>query len=205
MTGAPPTIAGICNRALGHVEHNKRIADLTDGTDEADEAGLHWDAARRQVLSQVNWHFALELQDLTSALSGEISADARPYVYQLGPEVLKVVSLVDVDLQDYIVMNQRNHLHTCHGPPLKIMARIDIADPARFEPEFVTALEMLLAAKFAPRFSRSQNRAEIWYKRYDKYIEEFMASEAAEGGDVSWDQGDVTLWRDLVTSTTGIY
>lgn len=198
MPGDRPAAVEICNRALGLIEHNVRFADFTDGTQEAEEAALHYDEARRFVLAKVRWHFAKSYIELAAKQAGEKAPAKTPNVYQLPPEVIAVRALPDDRTARWHVGHAENKLYTDCGPPLLIEATIDVEDASRFEPDFVAALELYLASRFASRFSRSQNRAQILSKRFDEAIREAAENDAQEGGDEPWDGRLEPDWRTAV-------
>lgn len=203
MTGVPPTIAAICNAALLHVEHTRMIEGLGDGTPEAEELVRHWDAARRYVLTRVRWHSATRFTRLDGRLEGELAPARLPNVYQLPGDTLKVVRLPDVARQIWRVAGRQNLLFTVYEPPLLIEEIFDLTDAGRFDPELVEALALYLAFRIAPRFSRSQNRAEILLERFNAIVEEAGFSEGVEGGDTHIDPYSVTDWVEAASAPFG--
>jgi hypothetical protein len=201
MPAHPATVA-ICNRALGLIEHNVRFSDFEDGSDEAEEAKLHYDAARRLVLSRIPWHFATDFVLLSATLDASSAGNApaaMPNVFLLPPGVIKLRRLPDApEGARWRVVKGDNRLYTDQGPPLLIEATFDAQDPMQFEPDFVAALEALLAAKFAPRFSRSQNRTEVWLRRFEELMAEAAGSDAQEGEAPPWDGRLEPDWRGVV-------
>lgn len=155
MPGDRPAAVEICNRALGLIEHNVRFADFTDGSPEAEEAALHYTEARRFVLGKVRWHFATRFIELDGVIDGAPAPDRLSQVYQLPPEVISVRALPDERGRRWRVAAEENRLYADCGPPLLIEATIDVEDASRFEPDFVNALELYLAARFAPRLWRA--------------------------------------------------
>lgn len=203
MPGVPPTIATICNAALAHAEHTRRIRGLDDGTPEADECRAHFDAARRYVLAQVAWHSATRFSRLATALSGEAAPEALPVVYQLPADTLKVVRLPDAPRQSWRVLSKRNRLYTIYEPPILIEDVFDLEDAGRFDPELVHALELYLAFRLAPRYSRSQNRADILLARFGDAIEAAGGTEGVEGGDTHADPYSLTDWVEAAGAAPG--
>lgn len=193
---APFTAAGICSRAFHLAEHAIEIDSLDQDTAEADLAKLHFDACRRQVLQAAIWHFAVEFIEIESTLSDRIAPDDMPFAYQLPPEVLRVNKVLNERTQKWRIAGRTNVLFCPYEAPIRIDANLDIDEPARFEPDFVAALELLLASRFAARFGKSANRRQVLRADYRELIEEAGQREGYEGGDAYWDSAAAHDWRD---------
>lgn len=195
----PPSEAGICNAALGHVEHTYRIDSLNDGSPEAESCRTHFDKVRRQILRDITYSFATEFLRLSSTKDDVTTPESLPYVYQMEPGVLKVLSIEDVERQIWRMAGKTNRLHTIYEPPIIVQAVIDIEEIARFEPDAVSDFELLLAVHLAPRWSKSQNRAKILWDRYTERVKMAAGNEGSEGGDALQDRAAEIDWRDHFT------
>lgn len=196
MPAAPETAAGICSRAFHLAEHAIGIDSLDQDTTEAQLAKLHFDACRRQVLQAAIWHFAVEFIEIGSAISDRITPDNLPFAYQLPRNVLRVNKVLNERTQKWRIAGETNVLFCPYEAPIRLDVNLDITAPARFEPDFVAALELLLASRFAARFGKSANRRKILRDDYKELVGDGEQREGYEGGDAFWDGTARHDWRD---------
>ena len=195
MTALANSEASICTAALLLCEQDQGIESLDDATTEARRCRAVYDIARRHVLADGRWNFSRRF----AVVEGDLGIAVRPlqfdHVYQLPADCLKVIRLPDEPKTSWQVLDANNRLYTSADDPLTIEYVADVEDPARFDAGFVSALHYYLASLLAPSFTNSSNRREMLLRTYRQFIEDLKASDAAEGGNVFWDDAAQTDWR----------
>lgn len=187
--GAPSSFSAvsICSRAYDAIEH-RGFEDFADGSDEGAFAARHWDAARRHVLAAVPWAFATAYGRADAALAGQAAPAETPFVVGLAPDCLFFRGLTDIVGAQARPFGDRL-LRTDAVPPFVYEYTADVTEMHRWTPGAVEALVLYLAHLFAPKWTRSQNRAEILFQRFEQQLAEAAATDAR--------QGDLADHRDM--------
>lgn len=201
----------MCNAALSLIEHTRPLTSLSDGSEEADACALHYYTARRHVLGDVQWHFAQEPIELASVLRDEAGLHRLPYVYQLGTDVLSVISFDGEPRARWRVMGKRNRLYASVPPPATVIAKLDVTDLRRWEASAVNLLKYQLASLLAGHYSRSQNRRQLMLDSYYGFVEEARIANALENSTdpaydtdhVDWTEAARVPWAQVGTGLRG--
>lgn len=170
---------GICCRAYDAIEH-RPFVEFADGSEEGAFAARHWDASRRYVLAAAPWSFATAYGSAFGSIDVPAPA-ATPYVVDLAPDCLFFRGIDDVGRPYAAVPFGDRRLRTDVEPPFVYEYTEDVTEPFRFAPAFVEALTLYLAALFAPKWTRSQNRAEILFDRYRAMLDDACVTDARQG------------------------
>jgi hypothetical protein len=167
----------ICQRALALAEARNRFTSLEDGSDEAREARLRYDIARRTVLEAIDWRFARR------RLPGvAVVADATPYgfpkAWATPPDCIRIRGVWDGPC---LLRHVREEVvFTEDLPAVQIVFTADRFNPALFPPVFTRAVQFALAAEFAMIYARSINRADAMAEELRRTMIEAERIEAAE-------------------------
>lgn len=168
----------ICSRAYDVLEH-RPFDDFGDGSEEANLAARHWDAARRFVLAAVPWQFATAYARAEGAIVA-VAPAATPYVVQLDPACI-AFRAIDIEQDHIAVPFGDRRLRTDVAPPFTYEFTEDVAEPFRISPGCVEALVLYLAHLFAPKFSRDPRAAVVLLQRYEAMLDTAAAAEARNG------------------------
>lgn len=156
-------VVDICNQALGRVGHTQLIAALEDSTNEAQQAALHFETRRDEVLVAYPWPFATRRAVLAQVLDGAGEPLARTdwgYVYALPADCFHVQGLVLPGDRNPPVANRypfRIEAGEADGTSVLLtdLKDAELVYTARravataWPPDFVDALTWRLAVEFA--------------------------------------------------------
>lgn len=168
----------LCNRAFAAIEH-RGFEDFADGTQEGQDAALHWDAARRFVLAAAPWNFATAFGRADGAIDAPAPA-ATPFVVALAPDCL-FFRRIDIEADHRAAPFGDRLLRTDVEPPFVYEYTADVADPFAFAPGFAEALIFYVAHLLAPVYSRAQGRARQMFERYQYALADAAATDARQG------------------------
>lgn len=144
------SVVYICNLALSHIRAGS-ITSLDEASAEARACKLHYDQARRVLLSSHAWMWARKREAMASLTNTREAAWA--YAYRRPSDCLKFLGVQD----DYLAKSDPNPtLHEIEGttiyshltPGIAVYVA-DESDPTRFPPLFIDALAAALAARLA--------------------------------------------------------
>lgn len=191
----------ICRRALGLAECGNRFTSLEDGSAEAVDARLRYDARRRSVLEGLDWGFARR-RVAGTRVSAPACPPGLPAAWSLPPHCLRIRGVWDATC---LIRHQREEfVFTDDVPAVQIVFTVDQQNPVLFPPIFAQALEFLLASEFAMVFARSVNRADVMLSNFRSTMQEADALEAAERSDTGdayasggWVDAIVAPWMSL--------
>ena len=157
----------ICNMALSYVGARSSIEQLTDPTTEAQQCALWYDTARREVLDQEAWDFAMRRVALSAHSSPPPSQWRHRYAY---PEDCILFLRIEHANDEY---EPRFEMDTVAGDGASSRSIVtnednavgiyvrDEENPAVFDPSFVNALSWCLAEKIAYNISGDGETAGI--------------------------------------------
>jgi hypothetical protein len=168
----------VCNRAFAAIEH-RGFEDFADGSQEGQDAALHWDAARRFVLTAAPWSFATAFGRADGAIDAPAPA-ATPFVVVLAPDCLFFRG-VDLSCPHRAVPFGDRLLRTDVAPPFTYEYTADVTDLFALSPGCVEALVFYLAHLLAPAYTRAQGRARQMLDRYQLAVAEAAAIDARQG------------------------
>lgn len=188
----------ICNRALAAIEHSVTFEDFEDGSDEADEARLHYDDARKYVLMATDWRFASTLYKLNTTKANTVTPARTPYAYTLPPDCLIVRELPDEPPAPYTLWKTEGvrtllaNVNASAESPLLIRYTRDEENAALFPATFTEALVAYLGYLFSPRFASSVNRQTTQLNIFDTKLENAVPVDAQEASPAEYD-GDAPV------------
>lgn len=142
----------ICNLALSHLGIGRRIASLTEKTQEARACSLHFETARDATLRDFPWPFANKIATLQLIEEDPNSEWSYSYRYPTDClNLLRVLSGERVDTPDTRVEFKLGHddsgqLIYSDKEDAEAEYTLRVSNPARFPPDFVIALSLRLAA-----------------------------------------------------------
>ncbi len=176
----------IINLALSH-HGASPISDINEGSTEANAALVNYDAARRSVLRDFHWSFALRLKTLARLPDQE--PGEYNYVYALPVDCLYPLRLreaheaTDFDDRNVEAFAVRGKFFYCNheNPRLEYIA--DVEDTSFFDPLFVEAFSYRLAAKLAMPITGTDARCQYLMQWSASLLERAAASSAREQRD----------------------
>ena len=147
----------ICNMALAHLGILETVEDMdTDRTKEAKACRIFYDQARREVLSDSEWPFAVVTDDLV--LDSEDYSDEWGYAYVFPSTALRIIRPFSGIRPDstasqipYRVFSDGTDKLILTGQADASFQYIeDVEDTTRFSPDFDQLLALKLAGYIAP-------------------------------------------------------
>jgi len=167
----------IVARAFAWAEHRSRFTSLEDGTNDARQARIMYDARRRNVLDSMDWNFARHRAFPGAVLVNTPTPPGMPYAFSVPPGCLRVRAVMD-DIHPLTWRREANVYAS--GTPTQIVFTADETNAALFAPSFVLALEYLLAAQFAMVYARSVNRSNAMLDNFRRAMQEADHNDGAE-------------------------
>ncbi|MEO0381615.1 MAG: hypothetical protein AAF252_15210, partial [Pseudomonadota bacterium] len=171
------SVADIIERAMAWAEHRKRFTNLEDGSIDARQARIMYDARRRNVLEAMDWNFARHRAFSGQAVVETPTPDGMPYAFSTPPNCLRVRNCTQGGKN---LTWRREALIYTNGDAPQIIFTGDETNAALFMPGFVLALEYLLAAQFAMVYARSVNRSDRMLANFRDAMREADQMEGAE-------------------------
>jgi len=162
----------ICNRAITKV-HGDFITSLTQDSEEAKYCNLLFPQIRDEVLRAHFWN----IEQSTLQQSANTPSFDFNYKYALPPDYIRIYRL-DNSRARYKIKGK--FLHT-NLSSVKIEYVKKETDTTKFDPMFVTALAIRLAAELAYPIAGSQSRANELLGEYTDYIKLAKRSDGQEG------------------------
>ena len=169
----------ICNIALGTYLGKGRITALTEGTAQAEQCALHYDDARREILSEWPWSFATRRQALARLAYNDrpewASKFARPAnLLRLNwvndPEEAKQAILCR---EAFDTPRDVTDSHIYSDLPAATAEFIfDQEDPTVYPPKVTQALAALLAARMAVALTETAAKFQTAMNAYAIHLDE---------------------------------
>lgn len=143
----------ICNMALGYVGANM-ISSLTENVPEAVQCNLHWDRARRKVLRDYPYRFAIHRDVLTADTMPEAYGGDWEQAYAWPADCLRVLSVHDPEDREArqpfaIEYTGSGPLILCNVTDAEVTYIADVEDAALWDEKFVDAMARRLAIEIA--------------------------------------------------------
>lgn len=178
----------ICNLALAHLGQ-EGISSLTQEDEGARRIHLFYEPVKAEVLRTHNWAFALVREPLV--LLEDPSAPAYPYLYQYpadGLFVRKVFAGAE-GRKPYPfkeVYRRRINQRAVQTPAPQAVAEYtrDVQDATQFDPAFVKAFALALAADLALTLTGDEALCRLMLGRYSQCLEEARRSNMSEGFEI---------------------
>lgn len=167
----------ICNTALSHLGSDAQISSISppDGSREAGYCKRFYPLARKEMIEQHNWSFALKRQRLAQVTNNSIG---WLYAYALPGDCLKPVRVITAQLYANIFQAPESYPAPIYAsfddsaqapytvednvlysnePEAVLLYKRDVVDTSRFTPMFVNALSYMLASYIAGPIIRGKD------------------------------------------------
>lgn len=173
----------ICNLALTRLGHATIQAfPPADNSEEARKCFLLYERVRRTALRAHPWNFATTTVALPQLVGDEILYDFD-YVYQLPPDCLRVLHLVNTgdptdDTLPYEIRAGGVLLTDVENARLRYIK--DVTDTSFFDEQFVEAFSYRLAADLAMPITGKAEYANAMTNLFNTTLRAAMASDAKE-------------------------
>lgn len=174
----------ICNLALAHLGQ-EGISSLTQDDERARRIHLFYEPVKAEVLRTHNWAFALVREPLV--LLEDPSAPAYPYLYQYPADGLFVRKVFAGEsgrkpFEFKEVYRRRINQRAIQTPAPQAVAEYtrDVQDATQFDPAFVKAFSLALAADLALTLTGDEGLSRLMLTRYVQSLEEARRSNMSE-------------------------
>lgn len=155
----------ICNIALGYAGANM-ITSLTENVPESVQCSLHWDRARRSVLRDYPFPFAVRRVRLSETTMPSPHNGEWKYSFVAPADMLRAMSVFDgTDAEArrpfFIEYSGSRTAILCNYPHPEMVYVADIEDVSRWDEQFVSAFARKLAFLIGPALLKGEE----WQKR----------------------------------------
>lgn len=195
------TATDIINVALRRIGA-QRIGDIkTDGTNEGRVARDLYDEARRSLLTQHSWNFAIRREELEQ--TDDLPESGWDYAYVLPDNFLRLLNVSssedDSGTVPYALENMEgeDRVLLCNSNTVFIRFIFDCDDPSIFSAPFRDALSWMLARDFAAALSKSTSAAELADRSFIRALNKAKSIDGVEDWPEKMAEGD---W---ITSRSG--
>ena len=175
----------VCNMALAHLGQ-EGISSLTQDDERARRIHLFYEPVKAEVLRTHNWAFALVRESLV--LLEDPSAPSFPFLYQYPADGLFVRKVFagekgDKPVEFKEVYRRRINQRAIQTPAPEAVAEYtrDVQDASLFDPAFVKAFSLALAADLALTLTGDEGLSRLLISRYAQTLEEARRSNMSEG------------------------
>lgn len=175
----------ICNMALAHLGQ-EGISSLTQDDERARRIHLFYEPVKAEVLRTHNWAFAAVREPLV--LLEDPSAPSFPFLYQYPADGLFVRKVFagqagrkPCEFKE--VYRRRINQRAIQTPAPQAVAEYtrDVQDASQFDPAFVKAFSLALAADLALTLTGDEALSRLLLTRYAQVLEEARRSNMSEG------------------------
>lgn len=168
----------ICNQALSLVGAG-HITSIDDGTNEARQCKIHYDACLRKILMEREWTFATGRRELAEVLDPPVFGYDK--AFGLPHDCISVRAASDQtgrEYRDWVVEGQAISLNsdTCY-----ITYNRKVEDATRYPGPFEAALVYLLASRLAVPIPNSRGLAQECYGLYMAELREASPLDGRQG------------------------
>ena len=175
------SIVALCNRALSKIGDELVILSLDDGTKSARYCKALYADTRDFVLRSYPWRFALKRYALAPLKDKPLYG----YEYQFGlpADCLRVWRTEEEEpyqVEEQTILYNR--------PMLRFVGITRIDDATLFDPMFVEALALKLAAELAVPLTASVALKEVLNKEYHAFVQQAKTASAMEGAQDAYTQ-----------------
>ena len=175
------SIVALCNRALSKIGDEPVLSSLNDDTKAARYCKALYADTRDFVLRSYPWRFALKRYALAPLKDKPLYG--YEYRFGLPADCLRVWRTEDEE--PYQVEGQ-NVLY--NAPILRFVGIARVEDTAFFDPMFVEALALKLAAELAVPLTASVALKETLNKEYQAFVQQAKTASAMEGAQDGYTQ-----------------
>ena len=162
------------------------ISSLTQDDERARRIHLFYEPVKAEVLRTHNWAFALVREPLV--LLEDPSAPSFPFLYQYPADGLFVRKVFagekgDKPVEFKEVYRRRINQRAIQTPAPEAVAEYtrDVQDASLFDPAFVKAFSLALAADLALTLTGDEGLSRLLISRYAQTLEEARRSNMSEG------------------------
>lgn len=201
------TATDVVNIGLRRIGSTRISNLLNDNSNEARIARDIYDEARRDLLSQHTWNFAIKRDQLTvSATTPEFGWD---YAYPLPDDFLRVISVTQTDTDEAIVpyklefQSGDDRVILTNSNQLYLRYVFDCDDVSIYTAPFRDALSWRLARDFAAALSKSSASAELAEKMFIRTLNKAKALDGVEDWPEKMSEGDWVAARFGYDPTAG--
>ena len=172
----------ISNMALAALGLPGSIESLTETTKQAKVAGLWYDFARKAVLEDYEWPFAIK-RDSTSKTSLP-STSRWKYSYVWPSTCLKVLGIEREDDESEVIYEDEGRAIYTDKDNARIIYINDESTATKFTTEFTEAVALFMAYKMSIAFSGSLEAAQTAYATYTSMMDKMKGVVRNEQGQV---------------------
>lgn len=177
----------IVNIALAHLGESP-IQSLDEGTVPANTAKIFYDPARKAVLRDYNWNFALKTVRLAKLV--ETPVDFR-WAFSLPSDCLRAIRLRSEGIPDFsgpgLRFVVRGGVVCTDEDPALLEYVYDCTDPGQFDDKFIEALSYQLASKMAMAIKGSMEMTAQMMNLYREVVSQAAALSGRENRDAGHD------------------
>lgn len=179
----------ICNLALAHLGQMP-VGSLEQEDEQARRCRLFYDPVRREVLRTHNWRFANTLAELALVQTDEEESLGQ-YTYAYPSDCLflrKVYASAqpdrEVSFQELYRKNIPGRIIVCNAAHARALYTRDVTDTTLFDPAFVKAFSLALAADLALTLTGDMNLSQRIFQKYSLSLEEARRSNMTESFEI---------------------
>lgn len=179
----------IVNQALGFLKVGS-ITAMSESSEAARRATLYWDQTLDEVLSDCDWGFARVVQTLAQ-LSGETATGGGwDYLYAYPPNCVRIRKAYqetastnpdEYEFEEMLSPTTATRALAANISPAYFRYTYRVTDPNQFDPKFIEALTLKLAAKMAGTLTGSEQLGSNLQNQYLIAISEAKRQNANEG------------------------
>ena len=178
----------ICNLALAQLGQEP-ISSLGQDDERARRCNLFYDPVRREVLRTHNWRFACAQADLELLENASEAMGSYVYAYPQNCLFLRKVYAKgavseSVAFKELYRTELPGKVIICALPQAQVEYTRDVTDTTIFDPAFVKAFSLALAADLALTLSADMNLAQRILQLYTLALDEARRSNMTENFDV---------------------
>ncbi len=188
----------ICNMALAHLGQEP-ISSLKQEDEKARRCDLFYEPVKREVLRTHNWAFAGSVTEL--ALLGKNQASDWPYMYAYPQDALFIRRVFRGGLYGQSCAFKELYQNDIHArvllvgvPQASAEYTRDVKDEGLFDPAFVKAFSLALAADLAVALTADGALAQRILQKYTLALDEARRCNMMESFDVH--QGKSAFWEE---------
>ena len=179
----------ICNLALAHLGQMP-ISSLEQEDEQARRCRLFYEPVRREVLRTHNWQFA-NTQTKLALVETNLQGMRPEYTYAYPPDCLflrKVCARSNpdqaVEFEELYRKDIPGRVIVCGAANALAFYTRDVSDTTIFDPAFVKAFSLALAADLAVTLTGDLNLAQRIFQKYSLSLEEARRSNMTENFEI---------------------
>lgn len=174
----------ICNMALGYLNHGVRIAALDEGSNEADQCSLYYDAARRTALRAAPWAFASRYATLADLGAPASPQWLRMYAYPVDAvmvrRILPAIPGTPPNRWEVASIASGARVIMCDVEDAIAHYTADVTSPPLFDPSFLSAFAWQLASEIAVVLTGSPQMKQLADQQFMRAVNAAMVSNGSE-------------------------